>query len=152
MGDVFGNNIPSLWITRIIDACSQNFHASQTTPNIFIFLTKNPKRYSEFTYSPNIELGATCERKELYHDRIEPLQMLSVPNNKFVSIEPIQSDFNGVDFTGINQVMIGKVSGVKDNTANEEYLRMAGSVKSDNIFLKDSIKKLFQIDLKLKLL
>lgn len=57
MGDLFGDWVPSEWITKVIDAIRQSPNST------FLFLTKNPKRYSDFlgSYPKNIVFGATLE-------------------------------------------------------------------------------------------
>ena len=97
MGDLFGEFIPPEWIVRVL-RCLRNYPKTY-----FLFLTKNPKRYSEFLnlMSNNVILGATIEtnRDDLYikykisnaplpSERYKAMRELQW-NKKFISIEPI---------------------------------------------------------------
>jgi DNA repair photolyase len=96
MGDLFGEWVPKEWIIKVIEAM-------KNSPNgIFLFLTKNPKRYSEFLelYPSNLVLGATIETNRKYPvtDAPSPIErykaMAKLPwKNKLISIEPIM-DFD----------------------------------------------------------
>jgi DNA repair photolyase len=96
MGDLFGEWVPSEWITKVIDTIKKN------TTSEFLFLTKNPARYFEFLklYPENIVFGATIESNRKYQlsdapgpeDRYRAMVELPVPR-KMVSVEPIM-DFD----------------------------------------------------------
>lgn len=62
MGDLFGSWVPSEWIEKVIAAIKLSPNTS------FLFLTKNPSRYSEFLklYPDNIVFGATIESNREY--------------------------------------------------------------------------------------
>lgn len=57
---------------------------------------------------------------------------------KFVSVEPMMSDFTGVYFDGIELVILGAMTGPGAIPVQPEWIK---SVKHPNIFLKDNIKK-----------
>lgn len=93
MGDLFGRWVPAEWIQEVIKVVEEN---PQTQ---FLFLTKNPKRYLEFSFPGNAWLGATIEtnrntkklgisRAPKPWDRIRAMSLLKHPK-KFVAIEPI---------------------------------------------------------------
>jgi len=97
MGDLFGDFVPREWIFKVIE------HVKKFPNTMFLFLTKNPKRYTEFLdYFPkNIILGATIEtnRDDLYLEykisnapppslRYKAMKEVNW-NLKFISIEPI---------------------------------------------------------------
>jgi DNA repair photolyase len=96
MGDLFGNWVPSEWIIKVIDAIKKS------PSSLFLFMTKNPKRYNEFLslYPDNVVLGATIESNREYNvsntpkaaERYQALRDLKF-NNKMVSVEPIM-DFD----------------------------------------------------------
>lgn len=45
--DMFADNIPSEWITRVLDYCYQKNNDAEK-PNTFLLQSKNPKRFLEF--------------------------------------------------------------------------------------------------------
>lgn len=78
MGDLFGNWIPDHVINNILVT------VKELPSLIFIFLTKNPARYSSFDFSSNAWIGYSTTGA-LYHKWDERHS----DNIKFVSIEPI---------------------------------------------------------------
>jgi DNA repair photolyase len=96
MGDLFGDWVPSEWIIKVVDA------VRQSPSSTFLFLTKNPRRYSEFLdlYPSNIVFGATIESNRDYSVSNAPSpserykSMADLPlEHKLVCIEPIM-DFD----------------------------------------------------------
>lgn len=129
MGDLFGEWVPATWINYVLNVA---FDLPQHT---FMFLTKNYKRYFEFTFPDNCMLGITLTTGR---PDIIP-QFIKHPHpRKFVSVEPMMSDFTGVDFDGIEQVILGAMTGPGAIPVQPEWIK---SVKHPNIFLKDNIKK-----------
>jgi len=100
MGDLFGEWVPKDWILRIIERVWE-LHPS----NQFLFLTKNPRRYSQFIPSlpDNVILGVTIETNRNIRSMgltraPEPIErfdwMRVLPwHHKFVAVEPIM-DFD----------------------------------------------------------
>ncbi len=136
MGDLFGKWIPDEWIVKVLRIAMYNPHHK------FMLLTKNPKRYNQFEFSSNVWLGATLEYSK-YKDRIVQLKKASIripENNKktFVSIEPLLGSFEGVDFKGIDLVIVGADSSPGAEPPKKEWIE---SIKHDNIFYKNNIKK-----------
>lgn len=96
MGDLFGTWVPSEWIAKIIDTIKKS------PSSLFLFMTKNPKRYNEFLtlFPENVVLGATIESNREYNvsktpkaaERYQALRDLPF-SKKMVSIEPIM-DFD----------------------------------------------------------
>jgi protein gp37 len=96
MGELFGDWVPKDWILRVIEA------TRRSPSSDFLFLTKNPKRYMEFSSlcRDNIVLGATIETSRVYGfskappvtERARAMAELKY-KRKYVSIEPI-SDFD----------------------------------------------------------
>lgn len=77
MGDLFAECVPTEWIDRVLDVVRINYK------HTFIFLTKNPKRYSECDFPKNAWIGYSTTGP-LYH-KWESL----TDNIKFVSMEPL---------------------------------------------------------------
>lgn len=109
MGDMMSPAVPNEWIEKVFEAV-----ASRDGGATYIFLTKNPARYHEFThlYSENMVWGATvesdmdrfsCPYGEYDYRDISKApypsyrlsEMVRLPNyiRRFLSIEPIL-DFN----------------------------------------------------------
>ncbi len=56
--DMFTENIPSEWITAVLDYCHQKNNGEK--PNIFLLQSKNPKRYLEFINHPLMKRAVFC--------------------------------------------------------------------------------------------
>lgn len=96
MGDMWCKSVPSKWIIKILEKCQE-----ADKSNTFYFLTKNPKRYSEFHdyYQDNFILGCTIESDIHYpdvskasytHKRFIDFYNVKYPR-RFISIEPIMN-------------------------------------------------------------
>lgn len=97
MGDLFGEFIPSNWISKVFD------HVRLFPEAYFLFLTKNPARYNEFlvTIPKNAILGATIETNIDEHLQKTNLSEAPLPSERYkamrdlnwgkkmISIEPI---------------------------------------------------------------
>jgi len=96
MGDLFGEWVPSEWITKVLDS------VRQSPDSTFLFLTKNPMKYRDFLdlFPENVVLGATLESNKDYSVSKAPSpfeRYRSMANiqfeHKLVCIEPIM-DFD----------------------------------------------------------
>ena len=128
LADLFGDWVPSEWINDVIKVCREN------PQHTFMFLTKNPKRYAEFEFPDNCMLGATITKPS--NDKIGSLYGHS--NQTFISIEPLLGDFTGHEFTGIDLVIVGAMTGPGAIKPKKEWI---DSIKHPNIFYKENIKK-----------
>ncbi|KKM83143.1 hypothetical protein LCGC14_1312310, partial [marine sediment metagenome] len=115
MSDIFGEWIPDEWINKIIRVTIEN------PQHKFMFLTKNPQRYYQFEFSKNCWLGTTLDHIK-YKQRVVCLDSYKRLINKFVSIEPILSDMSGVDFTGIDLLIVGADSSMGAKSPNPEWI------------------------------
>jgi protein gp37 len=94
MGDLFGDWVPREWILKVLEAISNS------PSSYFLLLTKNPKRYSFFSFPVNTVLGTTIETNRDYvfskapsrAERYMIMRGLKHPL-KAVSVEPIM-DFD----------------------------------------------------------
>ncbi len=101
MADLFGDWIPNDWITMTLDTVEFN------PQHTFIFLTKNPKRYSEFTFPKNAWIGYSTTGP-LYHE----WHSNHKGNIKFISIEPMMGELVNTAYLHDTQwVIIGAESG-----------------------------------------
>jgi len=99
MGDLFGEWVPAEWIEAVIKVARDNKR------HTFIFLTKNPRRYSEFEFPQNCLLGTTIN---VVKDLKRIKYLLKVPNRRFLSIEPLREDIHEqLTLDGIDWVIIG---------------------------------------------
>lgn len=99
-GDMWGEFIPSDWIYSVLNVCLL------TQRHTYQFLTKNPKRYAEFTPLENCWYGTTDDGTKRTKNNIRDLvSAVSVPR-KFVSFEPLLNAIEP-DLTGIQWVIIG---------------------------------------------
>ncbi len=101
MHDLFGNWIEDEFISGLI------FYLSHYPQHIFIFLTKFPKRYSEFTFPSNCWLGTTITSQE-ETPKIWPL-VKDFKGIKFVSFEPLLSPImiQNIFFKHLDWAIIG---------------------------------------------
>ncbi|GAH09248.1 unnamed protein product, partial [marine sediment metagenome] len=65
MTDLFANNVPSNLINDILDKC-KSFN------NKYLFQSKNPQRFLEFTYPNKTILATTIESDRVYKDTNAP--------------------------------------------------------------------------------
>jgi len=91
MSDLFANNVPREYVQKVID------YIKQFPNTYFLFMTKNPKRYLEFTFPKNVILGCTMEtnvdtsaisKAPIPSQRFEAMASLS-HQYKALSCEPI---------------------------------------------------------------
>jgi len=141
MCDMFGDWICADWIKQVLYIVEHN------PQHTFLFLTKNPFRYIEFKYPPNVILGCTItdKGKALDISRNVMQRLKSSGNHTFVSIEPILSDFIGADynrhsFDMFETVIIGAQTGPWAAIPEWQWI---DSIVHPNIYYKNSIIKLF---------
>lgn len=75
--DMFADNIPSEWITRVLDYCYQKNNDAEK-PNTFLLQSKNPKRFLEFINHPVMKRVVFCTTIET--NRFYPEIMNNAPN------------------------------------------------------------------------
>ena len=131
MCDLFGAWISHNWIQQIINVCV-DAHQHE-----YMFLTKYPKRYHQFTFPENCWLGATMEKQH----KMERLRELEEYDNslvkKFVSIEPLMGDFWDTDFARMDLVIVGAMTGASSVKPKKNWIE---SIRHKNLFFKDNIK------------
>ncbi|MCK5014269.1 MAG: DUF5131 family protein [Candidatus Omnitrophica bacterium] len=98
--DMWGAWIPHKWINKVLEFCG----LSKT--HIFLFLSKNPKRYAEFTPLENCWYGTTDDGTERTKNNIRDLVVAMPEPRRFVSFEPLLRDIEP-DLSGIQWVIIG---------------------------------------------
>ena len=135
LADLFGDWVPSEWINDVIKVCREN------PQHIFMFLTKNSKRYREFKFPNNCMLGVTITSKHDLNAFYKNKGFLNY-NTSFISIEPLLGDFMGVVFNGWDLVIVGAMTGPGAIKPKKEWI---DSIKHHNIFYKENIKQYMDV-------
>ena len=131
MGDLFCYPVRDEWIRQIIEV------VEKCPQHIFMFLTKDPERYKEFTFPENAWLGVSVSKME----HAWKISQLFGNNNgckKFVSLEPILGDMNRAYFYEIDLVIIGAMTGPNPDPVNRAWFN---ELRIDNIFYKENIRR-----------
>ena len=128
MADLFGEWVQDNWIDSVLEIVEKN------PQHTFQFLTKNPKRYLNFTFPKNCWLGITLDNP----DRLKLDYLKMMPNYKFISFEPLLGDMSGLDLSGIDLCIVGAMTGQGAIPPKKEWI---DSIKHNNIFYKSNIKK-----------
>jgi protein gp37 len=127
--DIMGEWIPDEWIKEILSYCHY------CNEHIYIFLTKNPIRYTKFNFPDNCWLGFT------YTGLNSGLYDFSEVQHKvkFISIEPLLRKINPADvLDDINWLIVG---GLTPNPVHEkEWVDSILQEARIPVFLKDNLK------------
>jgi protein gp37 len=118
MSDLFHEDVPDDFIIRI-------FKVMQTAYwHTFQVLTKRSERLirlnEKINWSPNIWMGVSVETPE-YLYRIEHLRK-SKAVIKFLSLEPLLEQLNGIDLSQIDWVIVGGESGPGARKMHEDWV------------------------------
>ena len=149
MGEIFDGN-PE-WIRQIIKVCEDLPH------HTFMFLSKFPydnKEHEYYTYNDyefpvncffgltiTDTLGSNLYKLVLLKDRMSCYGQNN-NNKRFISIEPILSDFADVNFSGIDLVIVGAMTGANAVKPKLEWLYSINNNKTiKEIFWKKNILK-----------
>jgi protein gp37 len=109
MGDIFSDMVELEWRRKIADYIRDNEEKAN-----FLLLTKRPAFYSTFNVLIfNTFIGTSLDYAHNLK-RIEPLRTMNKRGYKtFVNIEPLMSRMDAVDFSGIDFVIVGSLTGRK---------------------------------------
>jgi protein gp37 len=133
MSDLFGEWIPRDWIVQVRDTVEFN------PLHTFIFLTKNPKRYSEFNFPKNAWLGYSTTGP-LYHE----WDSRHKQNIKFISVEPMMGEIvNTAYLHDTDWIILGAETGNRKGRVefNEDWKRQALEICHQNnisLFVKNN--------------
>lgn len=138
MADIFGSWVPEEWIREIMQTCLEN------PIHNYLFLTKNPKRYTEVGVLAGLEnmwygTTITCDADRFNY--------LPAGGRVFVSIEPLLGDIatkHNIMFRQVDWVIIGAETGRNKNKIVPEIEWIKNIVlEADNfgipVFMKDSL-------------
>lgn len=134
-GDLFGSWVPIHWVEQIIDV------VKQCDRHIFMFLTKNPKRYQEFDFPGNCWLGSSVNNNKDCGN-VEMLKQVTA-KIKYLSIEPLLGPVT-CNLKGIQWIIIGAQTG--KNPLNPERGWVDGLLKQAErhripVFIKTNIEQ-----------
>lgn len=119
MSDLFHEEMPFDYIDKVMDIIAK------TPRHVYQVLTKRDERMKQYFSSrkipSNIWLGVTVE-SEKYVSRIDSLRVIDA-KIKFISMEPLLSDINGLNLKGIHWVIVGGESGAKARPMNPEWAK-----------------------------
>ena len=145
MADLFGEWVPDEWIKSVFYACNK------APQHRYLFLTKNPNRYTDlykFGYAENMWFGSSYTGENSFI-------RLSVPFNRFISIEPLLCEIPQKTALAIalwnDWVIIGAETGKrKDKVAPQKewidvIVRACKSVETP-IFMKESLREIMGKD------
>jgi len=130
--DIFGEWIPKEWIDWIIH---RTIDDQQIT---FQFLTKNPKRYEEFTFPDNCWLGTTIDTQKRADQN--PRLMSGIKNLQFISFEPLLEEIE-LDLRDVGWVIIGANSNPGAEKPKKEWPdKLIAQARQHNIpvWMKDN--------------
>ncbi len=150
MADLFGEWVPTEWITRVFDAC-------KAAPwHNYLFLTKNPHRYAELykegklPLASNFWYGVTATSAAMMEIAADAIGELPGKANPFLSAEPLACDLtetNGWVYANYGEyfkwIIVGAETGNRKNkTAPRrewiENIVEAARKQKVPILLKDS--------------
>lgn len=140
MGDLFGSWVPTYWIKSILDVIEQ------CPQHTFIFLTKNPRGYSDISIYDklrklkNVWIGTTITSGK---DIAKHGEMPIIPQ-KFLSIEPLQEPLYITYLYGYDWVIIGSETGNRKNKVIPKKEWIDSIIKQCRmfdipVFMKDSL-------------
>ena len=148
MADLFGDWIPNEWIAEVFNAC---LRAPQ---HIYLFLTKNPKRYIDLMehglipMEKNFWFGTTTVTPEMEFFFCKTI-------NTFVSVEPIMAPFEnlGENHCAVDWVIVGAETGRRKGKViprKEWIMELSEKCKADGvpIFMKESLRSIMGDDFK----
>jgi protein gp37 len=152
MGDLFGDWVPSTWICDVLNV------TEECPQHKFLFLTKNPKRYSDFIFNSNCWCGTTVTSEKDISKAWELLKGTTIHENNFLSIEPllgrVDLDKNELLLEGykniatignyIDWVIVGAQTGPGAVPPKPEWIQLIiDQCKAAGVpvFLKDNLKR-----------
>lgn len=149
MADLFGEWIPDDWIEAVFEACK---NAPQ---HRYLFLTKNPKRYSELQKrgklptNDNMWYGTSVTNIKQFEQAADVLGPIPMKVNLFFSVEPLLEDITA--YEGVRKdiffsvflkwIIIGAETGNRADKVipKREWIDNICTSADVPIFMKDSL-------------
>ncbi len=141
IADLFASWTPISWRYDVLDSifeCPIN--------HTFQLLTKNPEnidKQMEFSLS-NVWIGATVNTKEDFW-RIDEMRKVRA-SVRFISFEPLLGSMEGLNFEGINWVIVGKLTGARRVKLEFSWLADIFDQTAQHqipLFMKNNLKEAF---------
>ena len=134
MADIFSFSVKNSWIEQILKVVRENPH------HTFQFLTKCPKHYQKYDFPKNVWLGTSIASGENIGERqrISDLTSCGCQYISFVLVEPLLGDMTWVDFSAVDFLYVGAMTGPRAIAPTLEWIR---SIKHHNIFWKENIRR-----------
>jgi len=148
MGDLFHDDIPDEWIDEVFNACKSAYW------HRYLFLTKNPKRYIELDKNNKLPLtdifwfGTT-----ITNSKSEYFYSVGYNHNTFLSIEPIQDNFEEIEdvyeHRFVDWIIIGAETGNRKNKIIPEKKWIENIIKTCrtrrvSVFMKKNLSEIWQ--------
>ncbi len=119
-GDMWGDWVPKDDIQQVLNICG----LIKNRNLIFQFLTKNPKRYSEFDIPKNCLKGVSIDTTKRMYDYIENVNYLSAID--FISFEPLLEKIIDIhlinaNFKNLEWIIIGANSNKGEPKPPDEW-------------------------------
>lgn len=141
MADVFGEWVPDSWLDDIFSVCIQN------PIHNYLFLTKNPERYTEYEVPggcENLWYGTSITRES----EMSKFNSLPAGCKTFVSMEPILEDLNpeyhNILFRQVDWIILGAETGRNKNKVVPQWdwikrIILMSDAAGVPVFMKDSL-------------
>lgn len=153
MADLFGDWVPDEWIKQVFDACDK------APQHRYLFLTKNPQRYSELYEKDIMPRGVKAWNKYFGCTITKPTDEFffnnlygnGIDHPGFLSIEPIMEDFDIGEFdkdeNGVKWIIVGAETGNRKGKVipKREWIEhLVETCRKSNVplFMKESLRGL----------
>lgn len=138
MADLFGERVPCNWILQVLKACRN------TPQHLYLFLTKNPNRYYEFTYGlwpKNYMVGVTVTAGQI------PKIQGHDSGHIFVSAEPLLGELEYIWRTRCSWLITGPQTGPKKIEPSRAWLsdlRDLCELEGIAFFMKENLRNIWR--------
>ena len=133
MADLFHKDVPFEFVDEVMRVIKA------TPQHIYQLLTKRTDRMRQYFFGKNynipsnVWIGTTLESFDYLWRKAE-LQLMPVPNVKFLSCEPLLGDLGALNLEGINWVIVGGESGTQARPMQKEWvLNIQHQCKMQNV-------------------
>ena len=143
MGDLMGEWVPTNWVQHLMPTIWNN------PQHTFQLLTKNPRRYSDFKWPPNVWFGTSIDGNGSSIERLQELREADLNWGdaiRYVSFEPLLADIASqpeFDLEGIDWIIIGSQTGPQARQPDKLwYARIIRKAVRHRIplFIKDNLE------------
>ncbi|MBW7995341.1 MAG: DUF5131 family protein [Candidatus Glassbacteria bacterium] len=138
--DMFGNwikpgaDVSPVHVLQVLEVCAG------LPQHRFLFLTKNPVGYAQYEFPENCWCGTSVTGERKTNDRIKVL-MDSVPERRFVSIEPFVGGVLPVDAFHADWIIVGGLTGKNPQKPNDSLMWAVVELSKEwgkPVFIKDN--------------